>query len=1065
MKLAKLTQPKSINTIARPRLFRLLDKASRKPVTWIWAPPGSGKTTLVASYLAARKLRGLWYQIDGGDNDLATFFYYVGLGAPRRKRPMPLFTPEYQRGLSVFSRNFFRELFGRFKRSAVLVFDNYQEIAPDSPVHVVLQEALAERPARVRVVFISRGEPSESFAFLRSKQAIEMLDWDEIKFTRPEVMKLVRTLAPGRWPKRAIEQLFETADGWAAGLVLLLEQLRKNRATTIDADDRSAQLLFDYFAGEIFKKLDQESKEVLLQTSVLPSVSPRMAEELSGTARAGEILVMLHRQNYFTNRRESAELIYEYHPLFRGFLLQEAEETYAPDRLAEIRRKAGVIVEAAGQIETAAALFCAIGDHNDLAGLICRNAPALLAQGRNQTLEEWLAILPEAFFEVQPWLLYWRGLCRLGYRYADCRRDCERAFAAFRERGDSSGIFLTWALLVTSCIFGGDTRAMDPWIELLDTLTQEIPEFPSREIETHVAAAMFTAIATRRPDRPDGAFWAERALMLARKQTDLFLKVKTCLNWLVYHFELGNIAKAELVLEELSTITNDTDTPPIYSMEAAFGVGWYEALSALPSYKVTVARTLGLANQAGFEPIKYAMLMVGLIGTLSDGDLGTARPWLDLIARNRDKAPPLYSFLSHWMDVWGALIMNDLPRAIKGQPEMLQAGLRDGWPINNIVACLLSAHVLFPHNREAAWSNLDRAHEIARIMRSSLFEFMARLTEAHLHFEDGSESEGRRALNRAMVLGKAGNFVNTFTWLPKVMTTLCAKALEAGIEVDYVKMLIRRRKLTPEGGAVDLHDWPWPVKIYTLGKFEVLLDGKPLAKRRKAPHRLLDFLKTLIAFGAIDVPAIKLMDTLWPHTEGDAAKENLDKTLQRLRHLLGHDQILPVKGARVSLNPAICWTDAQAFERLTARAGEYSDHRSLSQALELYRGPFLAEEGDESWIDVTRERLRRKYRQTVFALADSHERGGRPDCAIECLQKAVAVDPVDESLVFRLMMLLVHANRRPELIDVYDQYCSALTAEIGATPSARIEKIFRQEDFSGETNEPERLIPGIHHPR
>src|SRR5688572_16114191 len=114
MSLAKLTQPASINRLLRPRLFRWLDRAGKKPVTWVWAPPGAGKTTLIASYLTARKIRTLWYQLDAGDNDLATFFYYLGLATPKRKRAMPLFTPEYQMGLPIFTRNFFRELFGRF---------------------------------------------------------------------------------------------------------------------------------------------------------------------------------------------------------------------------------------------------------------------------------------------------------------------------------------------------------------------------------------------------------------------------------------------------------------------------------------------------------------------------------------------------------------------------------------------------------------------------------------------------------------------------------------------------------------------------------------------------------------------------------------------------------------------------------------------------------------------------------------------------------------------------------------------------------------------------------------
>ena len=65
--LAKLTRPKLYDALPRPRLFSLLDDAATRPIVWICAPPGSGKTTLVASYLEDRDLRHVWYQADIGD--------------------------------------------------------------------------------------------------------------------------------------------------------------------------------------------------------------------------------------------------------------------------------------------------------------------------------------------------------------------------------------------------------------------------------------------------------------------------------------------------------------------------------------------------------------------------------------------------------------------------------------------------------------------------------------------------------------------------------------------------------------------------------------------------------------------------------------------------------------------------------------------------------------------------------------------------------------------------------------------------------------------------------------
>jgi ATP/maltotriose-dependent transcriptional regulator MalT len=226
MALAKTTRPAQTGILVRRRLVRQLDLARKKPGTWVWAPPGAGKTTLVATYLAARKTRGLWYQIDEGDADVATFFYYLGLATPPRRRPLPLLTSEYGQGVTLFARRFFRELYSRFKPPFAVVFDNYQDAPPDSALHDVMAEAVAEVPEGGRLIFISRSDPPPTFAHHRVHQHLAILGWSQLRFTPAEATQLARTRAPGRWPREAIRSLHDTTDGWCAGLVLLLDQLR-----------------------------------------------------------------------------------------------------------------------------------------------------------------------------------------------------------------------------------------------------------------------------------------------------------------------------------------------------------------------------------------------------------------------------------------------------------------------------------------------------------------------------------------------------------------------------------------------------------------------------------------------------------------------------------------------------------------------------------------------------------------------------------------------------------------------------------------------------------------------
>ncbi len=84
----------------------------------------------------------------------------------------------------------------------------------------------------------------------------------------------------------------------------------------------------------------------------------------------------------------------------------------------------------------------------------------------------------------------------------------------------------------------------------------------------------------------------------------------------------------------------------------------------------------------------------------------------------------------------------------------------------------------------------------------------------------------------------------------------------------------------------------WPLQIYTLGRFELLVEGLPLPTRRKSPQRLIELLQAIVASGGEAVLASYLIDQLWPDSDGDRAVATLSKTLKRLRKYLAVERVV-----------------------------------------------------------------------------------------------------------------------------------------------------------------------------
>ncbi len=351
---------------------------------------------------------------------------------------------------------------------------------------------------------------------------------------------------------------------------------------------------------------------------------------------------------------------------------------------------------------------------------------------------------------------------------------------------------------------------------------------------------------------------------------------------------------------------------------------------------------------------------------------------------------------------------------------------------------------------------IRQARAEGRAMKAQTIEYLTFIAEAEIAMETGDEPACLEHLRRALAVGSAQQFQNHTWWSSKIMARLYAIALAHGIEEKYVAAVIRKRRLPPPEDAALPRNWPWLFQIHTLGRFAVLKNGEPMDFAGKASRKPLELLKALIASGGNEVSQNSLIDALWPELEGDHAHQSFEMALSRLRKLLG-ESVLVLKDLRLTLDARYVWLDARAVERVLQRleAALQSGAAPLEldvlerQLGSLYTGHFLPGE-TEAWALERRERLRNGFLRALEKLGTHYEARGDRVRAARCYQSGLEVEPLSETLYYRLICCYRSLGQSAEALAVYRRCRQTLTTLLGVPPSREIEALGASLDASGK---------------
>jgi DNA-binding SARP family transcriptional activator len=447
---SRLTVPTAApESLPRPRLLDRLDRGLSVPLTLLSAPPGYGKTTLLAQWLARsqddEEVLFAWYRVSEADN--APLAFIEGLATSlARLHPAAGEALREVYGIAALQGSS-RQAAGIVVNAIaslepaplVMILDDLEHMTnPDS--QEVLRFLLGHLPANGHLYLATRVDPLLPLPRLRIRGQLLELRASELRFTEEEARALLEQVPDLRLDPAEIDELVARAEGWIAPLWLATNALGRFAASLDDVWDGT----FAYLRQEVLALQPSEIRDFLLRSAVLDHLTPSLCETVvevpPGIDNAAELLSELERRNLFLRRTAQGELgeepRYVYHPLFLAFL--RAELRYASTvEVTSIHRRAGAFWEHQGDLAQALFHFRQAGDDLETARLLEKEAPLYLREGRVEPLAHWLEQLGPEVWEERPRLTLSTGQLRQAEGRLDAaRRLYRQAVRDFEARGD-----------------------------------------------------------------------------------------------------------------------------------------------------------------------------------------------------------------------------------------------------------------------------------------------------------------------------------------------------------------------------------------------------------------------------------------------------------------------------------------------------------------------------------------------------------------------------------------------------------------------------------------------------